>query len=168
MNKQFKFLVGSIGLLLSLNAMAEIYKHVDAEGRVTYSNVKIKGAAKLDLEPAASSFGNTGARNNKGSDNVKSPTPSNFPKVDANTQNQRDAKRKDILRAELDQEKQALEAAKQAYLDGQANPEVYKTANGKTFRNVPKYEEKMKALQAEVDAHQRNIDLLSKELNQTN
>jgi hypothetical protein len=45
-----------------------------------------------------------------------------------------------------------------------------KNANGSTstFRNVPKYQEKMKALQAEVDAHQRNIDLLTKELNQIN
>ena len=151
---------------------AEIYKHVDAEGRITYSNVKIKNAKKLDLEPADTNFGNTPKAPNKNSDGVKAPAPNDFPKVDSNTQNQRDAKRKDILKSELESEKQALERAKQAYTEGEANPEVYqvKNANGSTstFRNVPKYQEKMKALQAEVDAHQRNIDLLTKELNQIN
>ncbi len=151
---------------------AEIYKHVDADGRITYSNVKIKNAKKLDLEPADTNFGNTPKPANKNSDGAKSSTPSDFPKVDSNTQNQRDAKRKDILKSELASEKQALERAKQAYTEGESNPEVYqvKNANGSTstFRNVPKYQEKMKALQAEVDAHQRNIDLLTKELNQIN
>ena len=68
--------------------------------------------------------------------------------------------------------KTRLERAKQAYAEGEANPEVYqvRNANGSTstFRNVPKFQEKMKGLQAEVDAHQRNIDLLTKELNQIN
>lgn len=171
MNTQFTFVSIVLSTLIASVAQAEIYKHVDADGRITYSNVKIKGAKKLDLEPADTSFGNT-AKPAKTSDESKSGTPNNFPKVDANTQNQRDAKRKDILKAELESEKQALERAKQAYAEGQSNPEVYqvKNANGttSTFRNVPKFEEKMKALQAEVDAHQRNIELLTKELNQIN
>lgn len=153
-----------------MSAQAEIYKQVDAEGRVTYSNVKIKGGKKLDLEPVDSNFGNTSNPTKKPADNVKSATPSNFPKVDAGTQSQRDAKRTEILKAELAQEKQALERAKQAYAEGNANPEVsqIRNANGttSTFRNMAKFEEKMKGLQAEVDAHQRNIDLLNKELGQ--
>ncbi|EUJ11546.1 hypothetical protein Meth11DRAFT_2391 [Methylophilaceae bacterium 11] len=172
MNKQFTFVSIVVSTLICAVAHAEIYKHVDADGRITYSNVKIKGAKKLDLEPADTSFGNTAKPNAKSSDESKSGTPSNFPKVDSNTQNQRDAKRKDILKSELESEKQALERAKQAYAEGQSNPEVYqvKNANGttSTFRNVPKFEEKMKGLQAEVDAHQRNIELLTKELNQIN
>ena len=55
-----------------------------------------------------------------------------------------------------------------AYEEGQSNPEVFKTKDGKTFRNVAKFQEKMKNLQAEIDAHQRNIDLLSKEINANN
>jgi hypothetical protein len=172
MNKQFTFVSIVVSTLICAVAHAEIYKHVDTDGRITYSNVKIKGAKKLDLEPADTSFGNTAKPNAKSSDESKSGTPSNFPKVDSNTQNQRDAKRKDILKSELESEKQALERAKQAYTEGQSNPEVYqvKNANGttSTFRNVPKFEEKMKGLQAEVDAHQRNIELLTKELNQIN
>ncbi len=172
MNKQFTFVSIVLSTLIVSVAHAEIYKHVDADGRITYSNVKIKGAKKLDLEPADTNFGNPPKSSTKSSDETKSGTPGNFPKVDANTQNQRDSKRKEILKAELESEKQALERAKQAYAEGEANPEVYqvRNANGSTstFRNVPKFQEKMKGLQAEVDAHQRNIDLLTKELNQIN
>lgn len=149
-------------------AQAEIYKTVDAEGRVTYSNVKLKGAKKLDLEPADTSFGTNSGGEGKRASQAKSPTPASFPKVDTGTQNQRDGKRKEILQGELDAEKKALDDAKKAYAEGESNPEVFKTKDGKTLRNVPKFEEKMKSLQADVNAHQRNIDLLQKEINATN
>ena len=149
-------------------AWAEIYKTVDAEGHVTYSNVKLKGAKKLDLEPADTSFGTNSGSEGKRSSQAKNPAPASFPKVDAGTQNQRDGKRKEILQGELDAEKKALDDAKKAYAEGESNPEVFKTKDGKTLRNVPKFDEKMKTLQADIDAHQRNIDLLQKEINTTN
>jgi Domain of unknown function (DUF4124) len=155
-------------LMLPLLAHAEIYKIVDANGNVTYSNVKIKGAKKLDLEPADTSFGNDTSGETKRAPSTRTATPASFPKVDAGTQNQRDGKRKEILQAELDAEKQALDEAKKAYAEGESNPEVFKTKDGKTLRNVPKFQEKMKGLQAEVDAHQRNIDLLTKEISNLN
>ena len=58
--------------------------------------------------------------------------------------------------------------AKKAYAEGEANPETFKTKDGKTLRNVAKFQEKMKSLQADVDAHQRNIDLLEKEISALN
>jgi hypothetical protein len=166
MNKQITFFCALVIVAYSLPSIAEIYKLVDSEGRVTYSNVKIKGAKKLDLEPADTNFGNDTQSEKSNANKAKKASPSDFPKVDAQTQNQRDAKRKEILLQELDKEKQALEMAKQAYKEGEAKPEVYKTADGQTFRNVPKYQEKMKNLQAEVDAHERNIELLNKEISQ--
>ena len=154
--------------MLPLLAQAEIYKTVDAEGHVTYSNVKLKGAKKLDLEPADTSFGTNSGGEGKRASQAKNPTPASFPKVDAGTQSQRDGKRKEILQGELDAEKKALDDAKKAYAEGESSPEVFKTKDGKTLRNVPKFDEKMKSLQADVDAHQRNIDLLQKEINTTN
>jgi hypothetical protein len=177
MTKQFIFLSTLLSvLLLPVLAQAEIYKTVDANGNVTYSNVKLKGAKKLNLEPADTSFGtNAGGGTGNGSNSetkrapqAKTPTPASFPKVDAGTQNQRDGKRKEILQGELDAEKKALDDAKKAQAEGASNPEVFKTKDGKTLRNVAKFDEKMKALQADVDAHQRNIDLLTKEINATN
>ena len=172
----YSFLTISLAsLLLPQFALAEIYKHVDADGRITYSNVKIKGAKKLALEPADTSFG-TGESNSDGAAKrapaTRTATPASFPKVDAGTQNQRDNKRKDILQSELDAERKALEDAKKAYAEGASNPEIYKKKNAdgssSTFRNVPKFDEKMKGLQAEVDVHQRNIDLLEKEIGNIN
>ncbi len=161
-----------LGILLNLgfinSAFAEIYKHVGADGRITYSNVKSKGATKLEFDPDANVISNDRLKNN--SDTRKhTATPGDFPKVDKQTQNQRDGKRKEILQSELEAEKKALEDAKKAYAEGEAKPEVYQrmNANGSssTFRNVAKFDEKMKGLQADVDSHQRNIELLQKELN---
>lgn len=180
MTRQNIYISAFISILLSAFllpqlALAEIYKHVDADGRITYSNVKIKGAKKLALEPADTSFG-TGESNSEGAAKrapaTRTATPASFPKVDAGTQNQRDNKRKDILQSELDAERKALEDAKKAYAEGASNPEIYKKKNAdgssSTFRNVPKFDEKMKGLQAEVDVHQRNIDLLEKEIGNIN
>ncbi len=167
--KYFAYISLMVGIcLISLTSHAEIYKHVDAEGRVTYSNVKIKGAKKLYLEPSDTSFGNNSDGEGKRTPSAKTPTPASFPKVDAGTQNQRDNKRKEILQAELATEKLALEEAKKAYAEGEANPEVFRTPEGAIRRNVPKFQEKMKALQENVDAHQRNIELLQKEISSIN
>ena len=156
-------------------ALAEIYKQVDSEGRVTYSNVKLKGSKKLDLEPADTNFGNEVPPPGRAATRIpasKTPTPGTFPKVDANTQSQRDGARKNILLSELEAEQKALADAKIAYSEGVQKPEVYQSrnANGttKTFRNVAKFDEKMKNLQNDVDAHQRNIDLLTKEISALN
>jgi SMC interacting uncharacterized protein involved in chromosome segregation len=164
--KKTLYLVTLIVIAFSGSAFAEIYKRVDADGRITYSNIKTKGATRLDFDPDANTISNSRP---KGTDstpaaNKRSPTPDSFPRVDKQTQNQRDSKRQDILQSELDSEKVALEEAKKAYAEGESKPEVYKAANGATMRNVPKFQEKMKRLQADVDSHENNIKLLQKEL----
>lgn len=154
-----------ITIAFSSSAFADIYKRIDADGRVTYSNSKTKGAIRLELDPDASAVANDRAKSNSSSANKRTATPEGFPKVDKQTQNQRDSKRQEILRNELESEKAALEDAKKAYAEGESKPEVYRTASGKIMRNVPKFDEKMKGLQDDVDSHQNNIDLLQKELN---
>ncbi|OIR02483.1 hypothetical protein GALL_154340 [mine drainage metagenome] len=153
------------GAFVSGNAFAEIYKRIDADGRITYSNIKTKGATRLELDPDSNTISNDRARTS-GTDtrSKRTTSPEGFPRVDKNTQNQRDSKRKEILQNELESEKTALAEAQKAYAEGEANPEVYKTKDGATFRNVAKFEEKMKPLQADVDSHEKNIELLQKEL----
>ena len=124
---------------------AEIYKAVDADGHVTYSSSPIKGGKKLDLEPLP----------------TMKPAPI-FPKVDGDTQKARDETRRKILQDELEAENKLLAEA-QLNLD-EASPEVFKGANGKTYRNVAKFEEKIKPLQEQVDLHARNIEALKVEL----
>ncbi len=164
--KKHLLLLTIVALTLAGQAVAEIYKHVDADGRITYSNIKTKGASRLDIDPDANVIKNTphSTKTNSGTSNSRTATPSNFPKVDKETQANRDGKRQEILQSELDAEKAALEEAKKAYAEGEANPEMVRHANGKSFRNMAKYNEKMKNLQADVDAHENNIKLLEKEL----
>ena len=157
-----------ITLAFSGSVFADIYKRIDADGHVTYSNSKTKGAIRLDFDPDANTIANDRPKPNS-SGNKRTATPEGFPKVDKQTQSQRDGKRQDILQNELNSEKLTLEEAKKAYAEGESKPEVYqkRNANGttSTFRNVPKFDEKMKSLQADIDSHQNNIDLLQKELN---
>lgn len=160
------FLVFVCCLGMNSVANAEIYKKIDANGHVTYSNMPSKGATKLDLEPVPPSSSNQGAGNRPG--RTKSASPADFPRVDRQTQKARDDKRKQILQEELETEKKALEEARKAYAEGESVPEVYRGANGKTFRNVAKFEEKMQRLQADVDAHEKNVQLLQKELDSLN
>ena len=88
----------------------------------------------------------------------------NFPRVDSETQTRRDDTRRKILEDELKTEQKALEEARLNLKDGQDNPEVYKGADGKTFRNVQKYEEKVNELQDEVTSHEQNVEALKTEL----
>jgi hypothetical protein len=144
--KRYLFAVLCVWPLL---AQADIYKAVDAEGHVTYSNSPIKGGKKLNLEPLPT---------------MKPVTPASagFPKVDGETQKSRDATRRKILQDELDTEQKLLEEARNN-LD-EASPEVFKGKDGKTYRNVASYEEKVKPLQEQVDLHTRNIEALKTEM----
>ena len=155
-----------IGCLISISAHAEIYKYVDEDGRITYSNVSRKGAKKLDLDTLPPQVKNKTA----------TPTPSAFPKVENSTQRKRDESRRRVLEAELEAEEKNLANAKVALKEGEEAPEMFKvkrTIIGKdgkpqtiteTRRNVPKYDEKIKTLQEAVSLHESNVEALKKEL----
>ena len=118
-----------LGLGASLCAQADVYKYVDSEGRVTYTNVPIKGATKLDIEPSVSS---KPATNGGGAERAgkATPTPNGFPRVEKSEQKARDDKRRQILEDELAGEIRALEAAKEAYAEAEKNPEVFSNIVG--------------------------------------
>ena len=145
--------------VFAFNANAAIYKLVDDDGHVTYSSKPIKGGKKLHIEPLP----------------VMSPPPmrkrasesesdEDFPRVNSKTQQKRDDRRRKILEDELASEEKALETARRNLKEGQEKPEVFKNANGQTFRNVVKYEKKISALQKEVEMHENNVAALKTEL----
>lgn len=152
-------------LLSSPSGIADIYKYIDANGIVTYTNVKPAPGNNSELVIQGPKLIHPDAPATEKKATSKQPGPANFPKVDPQTQSLRDQKRKTILSNELDQEKQSLESLKAQYEEAKNTPEVYRNAQGKTFRNVAKYEEKLRLYEAEIQAHERNIELLNKELN---
>jgi hypothetical protein len=137
-----------------LLAQAEIYKAVDADGHVTYSSTPIKGGKKLNLEPLPTMLPPGKATSSS----------EDFPKVDSATQKNRDDTRYMILQNELTNEEKLLAEAKQNLAEAEANPEVFRGQDGKTYRNVAKYQEKIKPLTEQVDLHQKNIEALKTEL----
>lgn len=90
----------ALAVLSASNAQGEIYKHVDAQGRVTYSNVPMKGAIKLNLDPLTT-VPAPRAR-------ASTPSPAGFPRVDNDTQKKRDDTRRKILEEELAAEEKLL------------------------------------------------------------
>jgi len=139
-------------------AHAEIYKHVDKDGRVTYSSEPVKGARKLQLEPL-NTVPAPKARSKSGEE-----SSTGFPRVDKATQNQRDDRRRNILEDELASEHQALETAREKLKVAQDTPEVYRTQSGQIFRNVAQYDENVRLAQEAVQAHEDNIKALQTEL----
>ena len=161
-----------IFLLLGSPAYADTCKYEDADGRVIYSNLPMKGAKKLmcfGFEPPPSK-GSTASGSK--SARMSQPTPSNFPRVDSDTQKQRDETRKKILQDELVSEQRALEQAKQEYAEKEASSATSRTqAAGKdgkpqavARRDAANFDEKLKALQDNVTLHEKNIQMLQKEL----
>ncbi|NNM81591.1 MAG: DUF4124 domain-containing protein [Burkholderiales bacterium] len=93
-----KLIIAMLGLYC-LPAGADIYKSVDAEGHVTYSNIPTRGAKKLNIEP----LNTMPAPRTSGSREFK---------VDTRTQKMRDETRYRILRDELTAEERRLQASR--------------------------------------------------------
>ena len=141
-----------IGVAVSLvsplaAAQSTIYKHVDENGRVTYTNRPMKGAVVLDLEPLstipgisppASVPGSTDKAAAKPAERLAvkpavavvtpkgtpatSPAPTTLASVDRETQKGRDDVRRRILQEELAQEEKSLAEVRGALLQERQNP----------------------------------------------
>jgi hypothetical protein len=147
-------------LLAPLTVQADIYKSVDADGHVTYSSTPSKGSKRLDIGPPPKATPAEAAPRRRNAE----PAAENFPRVDRATQQNRDDVRRRILQEELSTEQKLLVEAKANLQAGEENPEVFRGKDGKTYRNVAKYDAKIRDLTEEVDLHQRNIEALQTEL----
>ncbi|HSC78927.1 MAG TPA: DUF4124 domain-containing protein [Chitinolyticbacter sp.] len=141
-------------------ALADIYKYVDEDGRVTFSNVPQKGAQRIYVDsisvipgPKPRAKASTG-----GASRANAPSPGNFPKVDSATQKARDTNRNAILQEELAAEQRALADARQALNDAEAT----KTAEEK--QNPQKYVQRLSRLREAAVMHEKNVDALTAEL----
>lgn len=166
-------IVGLISFVLT--AHAEIYKRVDAEGRITYSNVQTKDAVRLKIghtAPKKHTPKTAVQKKYKGVTKAANLKQQYRSQISQNTQSKRDVTRREILLDELNAEKSALVEAKKAYEIGKSKPEVVRRRNADgsvaTFRNVPKYRAKMEQLTATLKMHQRNVELLQKEISALN
>ncbi|MDA8382641.1 MAG: DUF4124 domain-containing protein [Betaproteobacteria bacterium] len=127
---------------------AAIYKYVDQDGNITYTNIPRAGARRLQLTPLSTISAGTAHAN---------PGPANFPRVSTSTQEKRDAMRRELLQHELAGEEGKLAAAQQALKAGEA----VRLGNE---RNYQKYLDRVQGLKDAVLRHQQNVDALKKQL----
>jgi hypothetical protein len=142
-------------LMLSLCASslrAEIFECVDENGARRFTNIKseARGCKQLNVGPLNSVPAPPKAA-------VKGSTPANFPKVDAQTQQQRDVERRKILEQELGNEQKLLEQAKKELVEQES------TRLG-SERNYQRVLDRLEPFQKRVQLHESNIANLKKEL----
>lgn len=139
-------------------AWSEIFRCVDSDGKVTYSNVGgNKGCKRMQLEapnsvapPPARATGRTpGAAAN--------PTPVDFPKVSGDAQKARDNDRRAILEQELAAEQKALEQSKKDLAD----QEAVRQGDEKNYQKVL---DRLQPYKDRVAQHERNIQAINREL----
>lgn len=130
-------------------ALAEIYKAVDANGHVTYSNAPLKGGRKI----ISSQHGqDSRAASTVAGTKRNATTPTSFPRIDSETQKTRDGTRQRILQNELESEEKLMIEARRALKEAESAP------------TDPKYAAKVQTAKEQIKVHEKNIEALTTEL----
>lgn len=151
-------------LLLTLSLLgianpvrADIWECVDSSGNKRFTNVKAEaaGCKPMNLPPVSS----VPPPKPAAKDGARPPaaTGGNFPKVDAPTQQQRDAERRRILEQELAGEQKLLDQAKKDLAEQEA------TRLG-SERNYQRVLDRLEPFKKKVSLHENNVANLRKEI----
>ena len=129
---------------------AEIYECVGTDGQKVFTNIKseAKGCKAMNIVPNTVSGPKP---------QPKAKGPANFPRVDANTQKQRDAERRRILELELANEQKLLNEAKKDLADQEA-------IRLGSERNYQRVLDRLEPYKKRVKLHEDNVANLRKEL----
>jgi hypothetical protein len=135
-------------------AHADVYKCVDENGRLTYTNDKPipgqKGCVLLSRDQAVTSVPMP--------KKSATPTPPSFPRVDDSTQRSRDNDRRKILEQEL--------ASEQALLDdAQKELAAQEAVRNGDEKNYQKFLDRVQPFRDKVKQHETNIAKLKTEIN---
>ena len=182
--------MAGLAVALSGAAWAEttIYKHVDENGRVTYSNKPMKGATVLELDPittipatpAVAVAPPPAAKAVATLERLDKPAAVATPtlaSIDANVQKRRDNDRRKILEEELTREEDSLAEARASISQEQQNPTLVAAVRAmqttqdpsaaqlvEMRNNIEKASGRIRGLQSTVAEHEKNIEALKKEL----
>ena len=145
-------------LLVALSpAQAEIWE-CDEGGNKRFTNIKAeaKGCKLLVVAPLNTVPSTKGAQA-KSAPAAPSKTPENFPKVDTETQKQRDNDRRKILDQELANEQKLLDQARKELSDQESQ-------RLGSERNYQRVLERLEPYKKKVKLHEDNIANLRREL----
>jgi Domain of unknown function (DUF4124) len=146
-------------LVLSLPAFSEIYKYVNPDGTVEYTNVQRNGAKPAALSNNLSSIGGKAAPTKTSTSATTELKPTALvSKVDPFTQKGRDDVRKRVLTQELTQEEKAYLDAQTLYSGGTPAAQTDETLGG------AKYLDRVARLRQSVQTHEKNIAAIKQEI----
>jgi hypothetical protein len=160
-----------LALLPAAGAYAQsvIYRCVDKEGRVLYTDTNAGNCKVVDsiisgaisAPPATSRAPAAGMRQGAGrsasSSAAPTASPANFPRVDNATQRARDDDRREILNEELRAEEKKLTDLKRDFNNGE--PE--RQGNEK---NYAKYQERVARMRDDIARAEKNVDAIRREI----
>ncbi len=156
MKKQFSGIILFFALVGYAHAQAEVYLCVDENGNKEYKNTgATKGCKKVEL-PGITTIP-APVRKPGPMQSAEAKSPSDFPKVDRDTQKNRDTDRRKILQDEMASEEKKLADLKKEYKNGEPD------RNGNE-RNFAKYQERVETMKEGVNRSEKNIEALKREL----
>jgi hypothetical protein len=149
---------------LAYSAHAEIYECVDGSGNKRFTNIvsEAKGCKVLNVgpvgppTPAAPAVPATAGKASPARPSA-TPTPANFPRVDAQTQNSRDNDRRRILENELGNEQKLLDQAKKELA-------AQESTRGGDERNYQRVLDRLEPFKKKVKLHEDNVANLRREI----
>jgi HAMP domain-containing protein len=159
-------MVLAAGLALHNGAYAQgaVYKCVDDQGRVEFTDTARRGCKALDLPgytpppaPRASAPIPAVRPMSPQQTAAAAATPANFPRVDNAQQRARDDDRREILNDELRAEQKKLADLRREFNNGEPERQGNE-------RNYAKYQERVASMRDEIGRTERNIEALQREI----
>jgi len=149
--------VALIFLLFPPIAAAEIWECTDGLGNKRFTNIEseAKGCKLLKMPPLTTVPASKPEQTHRGG--ASTPTPGNFPRVDADMQRARDADRRRILEQELANEEMLLQKARQEL-------EAQESVRLGSERNYQRVLDRLEPYKKKVKLHEDNVTNLRREL----
>jgi len=145
-------------MLPAAGLQAEIFECVDESGNKRFTNIKAEAKGCKQLQIAPSNVAQPPPKASQPKPQAKSvPTPPTFPKVDTQTQAQRDNDRRRILDQELNNEQKLLDQAKKEL----AEQEGIRLGSERNYQRVL---DRLEPFRKKVKLHEDNIAHLRREL----
>jgi hypothetical protein len=158
MKQQLSALLILIAAAGYAHAQNEVWLCVDDHGKKEYKNTgATSGCKRVDL-PSLTMVPAPPKRPAAVQASAKSSSsPSDFPKIDSNTQKTRDSDRKQILLDEMKTEEDKLAGLKKEFNNGE--PE-----RRGDERNYAKYQDRVASMQEDIGRAEKNIEALKREI----
>jgi hypothetical protein len=150
------FLLAALGAAARAGADTIIYKCVDENGRIEFTDANRRGCKALDLPGTIAA-----PPQHRGSVPARAATPAStppdFPKVNGAQQRARDDDRREILNDELRSEEKKLAELRRDFNNGEPERQGNE-------RNYARYQERVAQMKDNIGRAEKNIDALKREI----